>query len=96
METQLELLNKAWALAEENPGIAIHFMVSDDIAEDNDWTMQKICKVEISPWLVDGDQVLTSAEEAIDHWEIYHDEEITEEEALAKMGRAIVIWTVAG
>ena len=94
MKSQIEFLKDAVALAQQNPKLKIHFASSDEHCEDKSWTQQHITKVEKTWYYIDNEEIFLNIDDVIDHHE-YLGEEITEEDAKAKMEEVILIYTCA-
>ena len=98
MKTQLELLKEAIALAEENPGLKIYVAVADEHCDDytdSSWTQHQISKVEKTLYYRTNDTIYTTVDGVIEYHEVYLDEDITEDDARAKMEYVILIYTNA-
>ena len=96
--TQIELLREALWLAEEYPDAKIHVCVdSDELSDYGAWTSHKLNKVELGYWYCDSTgMILTDPEEVAEELEVLTGEDVTEDQAIAEMERAILIYTRAG
>lgn len=105
IKTQEEYLLEILDLKKQNPAMEIRFCIDSDQMLEDGWTAHKIGKVEISPWLEDGDEILTEESEIRDHFECLLSDEYKNEAELekaidekydAEVTEAICVYTYAG
>lgn len=105
IKMQEEYLLEILELKKQNPEMDIHFCIDSDQMLEEGWTAHKIGKVEISPWLEDGEYILTEESEIRDHFECLLSDECKNEAELEKaidekydeeVKDAICVYTYAG
>jgi len=105
IKMQEEYLLEILELKKQNPEMDIHFCIDSDQMLEDGWTAHKIGKVEISPWLEDGEMILTEESEIRDHFECLLYDECKNEAELEKaidekydeeVKDAICVYTYAG
>ena len=66
-KTQVEFLEEILKLKKENPDFEIHFCVaSEEVVEFEKWTQHEITRVEILPWLENGEKIFINEKDIRD------------------------------
>jgi hypothetical protein len=61
-QVQKERLEKLFNLIREHPELQVKFLVTSEEVSEDHYSIQRILSIELSPWLVDRETILTDEE----------------------------------